>query len=91
MAAESPGRLVDRVGRRIGELRRNARLSQEKFAERLDVSVQYVSRVESGENLTLHSLAAIAKALGVEVNALFEAPRPEMRASKRGRGRPRKG
>jgi transcriptional regulator with XRE-family HTH domain len=87
VAAESPERLVQRVARRITELRRTAGLTQEKLAERLNVTVQYVSRIEVGENLTLHSLAVIARALEVKVGALFETPAVPSRATKRGRPR----
>jgi transcriptional regulator with XRE-family HTH domain len=53
------------VGARIAELRRAAGLTQEQFAEAINASVQYASRVEVGENLTLHSLAKIADVLDV--------------------------
>lgn len=63
-------------------------MTQEAFAEALTVSVQYASRIETGENLTLHTLAKVARALHVEVIELFEPPQPvERRAT---RGRPRK-
>jgi transcriptional regulator with XRE-family HTH domain len=87
VAAESPGRLVQRVARRISELRRDAGLTQEKLAERLNVTVQYVSRIEVGENLTLHSLAVIARALEVKVSELFEPAAALPRTVKRGRPR----
>lgn len=84
---EDPERLVRDVGRRIVELRRSAGLTQEEFAEAMRSSVQYVSRVELGENLTIHSLAKIANVLGVRVADLFQAPGPAARAVKRGRPR----
>jgi transcriptional regulator with XRE-family HTH domain len=88
VAAETPERLVQRVGRRISEIRRLSGMTQETFAEALEVSVQYASRIETGENLTLHTLAKVARALHVEVIELFEPAQPvERRPS---RGRPRK-
>jgi transcriptional regulator with XRE-family HTH domain len=89
VSAESPERLIARIAQRIVELRREASLTQETFAERLDVTVQYVSKIEVGENLTLRSLASIARALGVPVDALFERPASSVPAAKR--GRPRRG
>jgi transcriptional regulator with XRE-family HTH domain len=85
-----PDQLVRDVGRRIGELRRTAGLTQERLAERLGVSVQWANRVEVGENLTLHSLAKLADALDVEVAELFEPP-SEDPAEPRRVGRPRGG
>jgi transcriptional regulator with XRE-family HTH domain len=84
---EDPDRLVRDVGRRIAELRRAANMTQEQLAEALNASVQYVSRIEIGENLTLHTLAKVANALHVPVAALFEAPGPKAREVKRGRPR----
>jgi transcriptional regulator with XRE-family HTH domain len=66
-------------------------MTQEAFAERLDVTVQYVSKIELGENLTLRSLASIARVLGVAVDALFESPAPTPTSSRKGPGRPRRG
>ena len=71
-------RNVDRViadaGRRIAELRRDAELTQEALAARLGVSVQYVRRIESGSNLTLRSLATVARALGHDAVELLGIP-----------------
>lgn len=82
---EDPDRLVRDVGRRIAELRQAAGLTQEAFAEALGTSVQYASRVERGENLSLHTLAKIANVLCVQVLDLLEPPAPGARAVKRGR------
>ena len=88
MRSETPERLVQRVGQRVAELRRAAGMTQEAFAEALDVTVQYVSRIEVGENLTLTTLAKIARALGVTVVDLLQPPGPT--GSGPTRGRPRK-
>ena len=87
---ETPERLIKRVASRVSELRRAGGLTQEKLAERLDTTVQYVSKVEVGENLTLSSLAHTANALGVRAADLLDAPALAERTAKRGRGRPRK-
>lgn len=87
MATETPERLVRKIGRRIVELRRKKGLTQAELAERLRVSVQWMSRVEVGENLTVYTLAKIAKALGMRAINLFEEPAPEVREIRRGRPR----
>jgi transcriptional regulator with XRE-family HTH domain len=89
VAREDPERLVRNVGRRIAQIRLGLGISQERLAERLNCSVQWVSRVEAGENLTIHTLARVANVLRVRVVELFEPPQPEPKKP-RGRGRPRK-
>lgn len=75
------------VGRRIAELRRDQELTQEEFAERLNVSIQHLRRIELAKtNLTLRTLVEIANALSVPPIALLEPPR----TLGVGRGRPRK-
>lgn len=76
------------VGRRIAELREGAGLTQQQFAERLEMSGQYLRRVEAGEiNLSIRSLVKFAQAVRVEVESLFVPPENWRR---RGRGRPPK-
>src|SRR5437773_2415884 len=73
------------VGRRIAECRVGAGLTQLELAEALDMSLQYVQRVEAGHvNMTLGSLRRWSHALGVSPNALLERPT----TARRGRGRP---
>jgi transcriptional regulator with XRE-family HTH domain len=63
-------------------------LTQQQVADRLDLTMRYVQRVEAGEeNLTLESLAHLANALRVPLEALFVVPQPR----KRRPGRPSKG
>jgi transcriptional regulator with XRE-family HTH domain len=60
------------VGRRIAQARRARGWTQEYLAERLDVSPRYVQFVEAGkENLTIDSLAKVARVLRVAVADLF--------------------
>ena len=70
---QDPDRLVTDVGRRIAELRKRARFTQDEFARALGSTLQYAQRLEAGKNLTLHSLAKIANALAVPVSDLFVA------------------
>ena len=88
VARENPERLIVNVGRRVAELRQKAGLSQEQLAEKMGFSVQYLSRVELGTNLTLATLVKLANGLRVPALALLEAPAPDM--VKVRRGRPRK-
>jgi len=76
---------VQAVGRRIAELRAGHGWTQDAFAVQLDVSVDYVQRIERGTNLTIRSLVCIATALGVNAIDLFAAPT----ATERRAGRPR--
>lgn len=96
--------VVKRVTRRLAEIRRENRVTQESLAELLDLPVQHVRRVEAGQNITLETLARFAMALGVEVDVGFvvskrgpRRPPPSKRqrsgkkrtVKKRGRGRGR--
>lgn len=62
-------------GRRIAAERARHGWTQAALAAALDVSVQYVQRVEGGkQNMTLATLVRIAGALGVEVVTLVSQP-----------------
>lgn len=72
--------LLRDVGRRIAEARAERGLTQEALAARLSMSDRYLRRIEAGEiNLTLVSLARIARKLRVPLSALLEAPRQRRR------------
>lgn len=86
MAKKLPQDIVRTVGRKIAELRQD-RMTQADFAEAMETSIQWVSRVESGENLTLTTIEKIAKVLKVPIESLFEVPRKETLVVKRGRPR----
>jgi transcriptional regulator with XRE-family HTH domain len=60
-------------------------MTQADLAEALDVSVQWVSRVELGQNLTLFTLAKIGRVLDVPIVKLFKEPAPEAQVVRRGR------
>jgi ribosome-binding protein aMBF1 (putative translation factor) len=73
-------RLLDDVGRRIGELRARAGLTQAQLAEAVAMTVTNYQRIEAGtQNLTLRTMGRIARVLGVQVVDLLtppEEPRP---------------
>ena len=79
-------RLIQNVGRRIAELRRERDWTQAEAAEKLRIEEQSLQRFERGANLTLRTLAKIARVFEVPVQALFE----ESQARPRRAGRPRK-
>ena len=84
MLASNTARLLKDIGRRISELRAARGLTQDRLAERRGVSLKYLQRVEAGrENLTVESLARIARVLGAPVGEFFRAPRS--RSVRRGR------
>ncbi len=60
------------LGRRVRELRKIRKWSQEKMAEASGMHWTYVGQVERGErNLTLQSIQAIAKAFNMKISELF--------------------
>ncbi|MEW5352832.1 helix-turn-helix domain-containing protein [Streptomyces sp. 16-176A] len=58
--------------------RRRAGMSQEQLAEAAGLSVGVVRKVEQGQNVSVESLNALARALGAETSSLFatEVPSP---------------
>ena len=64
--------LCKEVGKRIGDVRRQAGLSQKELAKKIRVSQQLISRIEKGgENVSLVTLANIARALSKNVEILL--------------------
>jgi transcriptional regulator with XRE-family HTH domain len=86
--ALDPDKTCKNIGRRIAELRQARGWTQEAFAVRLRATFQWISQVEGGRNLTIHSLVKIANALGADLRELLEPPHPSTR--RRGPGRPKK-
>lgn len=83
-----PYRVVRWVGGRAAERRRSIGLTQETLAERLEVSIKYLQRIEAGqENLTIQSVVNLANALDVPPGYLLQKPRT---SPVRRPGRPRK-
>jgi hypothetical protein len=67
--------LLRRVGRRVAELRAASGLTQEALATALGIATKNLQRLEGGtQNLTLVSLAGVARQLGVDVLDLLRAP-----------------
>ena len=59
------------LGQNISAYRKRARLTQEKLAEKADLSVVFISLVENGwRELSINALRRIAKALNVRLEDL---------------------
>jgi transcriptional regulator with XRE-family HTH domain len=79
MGLNDPASLLRNIGRRIAEIRASRQLTQEAFAEHMDVTTRYVQRIESGDqNVSVQVLATFADALGVPVAELFRKPRSQV-------------
>jgi transcriptional regulator with XRE-family HTH domain len=58
-------------GRRAQEWRRFRGLTQEQLAERAEVSLSSVQRIESGAEIRFSALLMVADALGVPIGSLL--------------------
>jgi transcriptional regulator with XRE-family HTH domain len=73
---EDPEGLLRDIGRRIAELRIERGLTQQEFAGQLRIAVRYLARLEAGgQNMTIHRLVWLARALRVRVVDLLKPPR----------------
>lgn len=86
--ALDPDKIAKQIGRRIAELRQGQTWSQEELADKLRTKFQWVSQLEAGQNLTIHSLVKVANAFKVPLEELLTAPDPSNKRG--GRGRPKK-
>jgi transcriptional regulator with XRE-family HTH domain len=62
---ESPDDFVRHVTRRVRDIRRAKGITQDGLAESLGTATKNIQRIEAGQNLTLRTLARLARALGV--------------------------
>jgi transcriptional regulator with XRE-family HTH domain len=71
MPASKRHRLL--LGEAVRAKRKKARFTQEKLAEKADLSTVFISRIERGkESPSVDSLVKIAKALGARVRDLVK-------------------
>ena len=62
-----------RFGKRIKYLRRLRNLTQAQLAEKIDLSINYISQIETGEATpTFKTLFLLAQGLNVEIKDLFD-------------------
>ena len=65
--------LPKRLGNRIRELRNRAGITQSQLAERVDISPEFMSRLERGLKApSLDTADKIATALGISLSELFD-------------------
>ena len=70
------------IPKRIRRLRLERNLTQKNLAEAIGVTKGYISRMENTETAPpVGTLIALAQALGVEINAFFQAEDPEVYVS----------
>ncbi|MBP2002528.1 transcriptional regulator with XRE-family HTH domain [Paenibacillus shirakamiensis] len=63
----------DSLGKRLRQERRKMHLTQEKLAEKIDVSDAYIGQIERGErSLSLDTLIRLANELGVTIDYLLQ-------------------
>ena len=64
---------IYKLGRNIAKYRKNLKLSQNKLADRLDISREHLAKVETAKRtLSLDLLIMIAEELGVKVRDLID-------------------
>ena len=67
-----PKKSYEKLGRKIQKLRKATDLTQEEFAERLNISRTHMGHIEQGRKQpSLELLQKIAKALGVKTKDLI--------------------
>lgn len=60
------------IGKRIQDLRKSKKMSQEQVAEKMGISPKYLSSIERGkENPTLDTFIKLAESLNVELSEIF--------------------
>ena len=69
---------LDNLGNRIRKERQRRKITQEQLAEKVDISVNFMSLIENGRNMSVETLVNIANALGVTVDYLLsDAVKPQ--------------
>ena len=65
--------LLHKLGARLKEIRKARRLTQEALAEQVDLTPQYLSRLEGGrQSPSVETIANLAEALHVDLRELFD-------------------
>ena len=61
------------IGARIGEIRKQKRMTQEELSGKMGVSPKYLSSIERGrENPTLNTLISLTESLNINMSELFD-------------------
>lgn len=65
-------RILRALGRNLNRLRMNSGLTQEKLAEKADITLRYLQFLEAGQrNPSISSLVRLRKVLGCSFDDLF--------------------
>jgi transcriptional regulator with XRE-family HTH domain len=65
--------LQEKIVERIAELRKNKKLSQQKFSYEAEIERSYLTHVEKGrKNISIETLAKITNALGISLKDFFD-------------------
>ena len=65
--------IKEQFGKRVRELRTQAKLSQEKFALQIGMDRTYLASVEQGKrNISIENIKKIAEGFGISMENLFE-------------------
>jgi len=66
--------LKEKIGKRITELRKDKKLSQQKFAYEADIERSFLTHIEKGrKNISMGTLERILTALEISVNEFFDS------------------
>lgn len=66
--------IKEEFGKRLNQLRKERKMSQEKLAELSELNRPYISAIEQGKrNVSLEVISKLAQALNIEIKYFFEA------------------
>lgn len=73
MSGQDPEELKRQIGQKLASARKDQGMTQEGFADLVGTSIQWISRVERGEeNLTITTLVKLSDAVGLTVEDLLK-------------------
>jgi transcriptional regulator with XRE-family HTH domain len=65
-------RILRVFGKNLNRLRTNSEITQEKLAERADISLRYIQQLEAGQrNPSMQTLVRLRKVIGCSFDDLF--------------------
>jgi transcriptional regulator with XRE-family HTH domain len=74
---------MEKLGQRISEIRKIKKITQEQLAEKTDLTVSYISKIEGGKrNPSFIAIHRIADGLGIKIYQLFTSLEPELMSDK---------
>ncbi|MBI3814001.1 MAG: helix-turn-helix transcriptional regulator [Nitrospinae bacterium] len=85
-------KLAQRLGARIKQIRKTAKITQEKLAEKTELSVEYISRLERGVSQpSFKTLSIMAERLNVDIKDFFDFNVPVLFKDKKQEEKQKKG